>query len=213
MGGWNISWLKQFQAENSNGAPNKSCGKIMVEITISQTNSPGSEGLSPLASCRMRDSTPISQKIASIQLHKARTNNCPSSKKKQLVIIFGPQFWWYKIPSFLRKMSWCWKGFFIAEHRLQMILSPWFFGATSPVFELIKVAQNRLNEEKCWGTFQNERRNLLSASWSNKNSIFLERKMLSFLGDGNWDVENAFLAHRINPKEFQQKTSNQHLLS
>ena len=93
---------------------------------------------------------------------------------------------------------------FIAKHRLQIILSPSIFGATSPVFELIKVAQNRLNDEKCWGTSQNERRNLLSASWSNKNSIFLERKMLSFLGDGNWDVENAFLASN-QPKRVPTK--------
>lgn len=96
------------------------------------------------------------------------------------------------------------KRVFIAKHRLQMILSPSIFGATSPVFELIKVAQNRLNDEKCWGTSQNERRNLLSASWSNKNSIFLERKMLSFLGDGNWDVENAFLASN-QPKRVPTK--------
>lgn len=87
-----------------------------------------------------------------------------------------------------------------------MILSPSIFGATSPVFELIKVAQNRLNDEKCWGTSQNERRNLLSASWLNKNSFFLERKMLSFFGDGNWDVENAWKC--ISCIESTQKSSN-----
>jgi len=53
----------------------------MVEITISQTNSPGPEGLSPLASFRMRDSTPISQ----------MTPSTAHLQKNNLTrVIFGP---------------------------------------------------------------------------------------------------------------------------
>ena len=99
------------------------------------------------------------------------------------------------------------KRVFIAKHRLQIILSPSIFGATSPVFELIKVAQNRLNDEKGWGTSQNERRNLLSASWSNKNSIFLERKMLSFLRGWKLRCRKCISCIESTQKSSKKKTS------